>query len=108
MFAQQYTPVRVFAATVDEIRLSASATVSLAFESSNGVLPHVRKFLKKKKPPFESLKLEFTYLDSVRRCELRSNSGIQIYGDSDPAVISAVLELVDRFITQTTALKAMK
>ena len=102
-FAKQFPPVRVFAATVDEIKLCPTAAVSLFFESSDDVLPHARKFLKKKKPPFESLKLEFTYLESVRRCELRNNGGIQIYGDPDLAVTSAILELVDRFIARKTS-----
>jgi len=100
-FAKRFAPVRVFAATVDGLKLSPSVTVRLCFESSDDVLTHVRSFLKKKTTAFESLKIEFSYLASTWRCELRRNGSIQIYGDFDPSITSAVLELVHRHVVRT-------
>ena len=98
-FVERFGPVRVYAATVDEIKLSPSAAVSLLFESTDDVRPHVRRFLKGKQSTFESLKIEFTFSGSSKRCELRKNGTVQIYGDYDPSLTMLVIQLVERFLS---------
>ena len=100
--ARTFDGLQVYSAVLEELELSPSTSVRLSFEGDGDVLDQVHKFLlqRQRKPAFEALKILFQFSGTTRRCEIRSNGSLQLYGEYDPSLTRKMLQLVDEFVSQ--------
>ena len=94
-FAKNFEHLRIYAASVQEIKLSPTAIVQLRFQATDDdVRTHVRRFLGNRKAVFDSIKVEFTYAERRRRAELTTDGEVQLYGEDDPTLRDIAIDAV--------------
>lgn len=92
---------RVYAVKVNNVRLSPAVEARLTCEgSSQDVRIDVRKFLRRKDVSFASLKVEFEYGKTIRKCEIRRDGALHLFGSPDPILTDLWIELVSSLSTQ--------
>lgn len=104
-FSQAFEQIRVYAATIDELSLSADTIVRLHFESSGKLEQEARQFLKSRRFTFASIKMLFQFSGQNRRCEIKSSGAVCLYGDEDPALLRIIRDILHPFIVTDKAFR---
>lgn len=94
--SERFTNLQVYTVSIDEFQLDDNSTARISVESSKDARIKAREFLKPRKFEFCGIKCQFDYADRTRRCELKSNGSVTIYGESDPLLEDAITKIVCR------------
>jgi hypothetical protein len=86
--------VSAYAISFDEFSIAPEVVVKLSFRGSADVRGDARRFIGPRKVEPAAIKLQFTFADAVRRCEVRSNGAVQLYGDYEPELLPIILRAI--------------
>lgn len=87
-------PARVYAAKVDGISLGKGVEARMSIEGGgDDIRAQARSYFKSKPMRFTSLKAEFEYARQRRKCEIRADGGVTIFGEFDPAFVDLWIEI---------------
>ncbi|SRR6266478_6881670 len=96
--SKEVLSVRVFAAKVFDQKLSNAVQVRMSFDGGEiDVRPEIRKFLRREGVQFASLKVSFDHAGASRRCEIKPNGTVQMFGPYDPVMQELWIRVVMAF-----------
>lgn len=94
VLVQRLENVETYAMSFAAFSVTPDITVRMSFKGTADVRAEARKFLGARRGEPEALKLQFTFADVIRRCELRENGAVQIYGEYEPELVSIFLRAI--------------
>jgi hypothetical protein len=96
----EFTNVRVYGANVEALQINEQTIAKVSIESSADARLEAKAFLKSRQFDFSSLKCEFEHGSRVRRCELRANGSLTVYGNCDPLLETAFTKMLSRLCAE--------
>ncbi len=92
--AEKLEKLQAYAISFEEFSISSEVAVKLSFRGNSDVRAEARRFVGSRKAEPNAVRLQFNFADTVRRCELRDNGAIQIYGDYEPELVPIFLRAI--------------
>jgi hypothetical protein len=92
----------VYAIAVAESNVTPDLSVKMTFEGLKDIQKDVRKFLTGKRPEYSALKIKFIFADTLRRCEIRKNGAVNIFGEYDPELVPLFVRAIKECSVEAT------